>query len=47
MRMTEFSKGMKQKVVLSSALITKPDVLFLDEPLNGLDANTAMLVKVL
>jgi ABC-2 type transport system ATP-binding protein len=46
-RMTEFSKGMKQKVVLSSALITKPEVLFLDEPLNGLDANTAMLVKAL
>jgi ABC-2 type transport system ATP-binding protein len=46
-RMTEFSKGMKQKVVLSAALITKPEVLFLDEPLNGLDANAAMLVKIL
>ncbi len=46
-RMTEFSKGMKQKVVLSAALITKPEVLFLDEPLNGLDANAAMLVKTL
>ena len=34
-RMTQFSKGMKQKVLLTSALLTKPDVLFLDEPLNG------------
>src|SRR5947207_13326996 len=35
-RMTEFSKGMKQKVVIAAALIHKPDVLFLDEPLDAL-----------
>lgn len=46
-RMTEMSKGMKQKVLISSALIHRPDVLFLDEPLNGLDANAAMVVKEL
>ena len=46
-RMTEFSKGMKQKVVIAAALIHKPDVLFLDEPLDGLDANAAMIVKEL
>ena len=46
-RMSEFSKGMKQKVLISSALIHRPDVLFLDEPLNGLDANAAMVVKEL
>jgi ABC-2 type transport system ATP-binding protein len=46
-RMTEFSKGMKQKVLISSALLHKPDVLFLDEPLNGLDANAAMIFKEL
>jgi ABC-2 type transport system ATP-binding protein len=46
-RMTEFSKGMKQKVVISAALLHKPDVLFLDEPLNGLDANAAMICKEL
>lgn len=46
-RMTEFSKGMKQKVLISGALIHKPEVLFLDEPLNGLDANAAMIVKEL
>ena len=46
-RMNEFSKGMRQKVVLASALIHRPEVLILDEPLDGLDANTAMVVKEL
>lgn len=46
-RMNEFSKGMKQKVLISASLIHKPEVLFMDEPLNGLDANTAMIVKEL
>ena len=46
-RLSEFSKGMKQKVVISSALIHRPDVLILDEPFDGLDANTAMVVKEL
>jgi ABC-2 type transport system ATP-binding protein len=31
------SKGMRQKVLLSTALVHDPDVLLLDEPLNGLD----------
>ena len=44
-RMTEFSKGMRQKVLIAAALIHRPDVLFLDEPLDGLDANAAMIVK--
>ncbi|HEY7475175.1 MAG TPA: ABC transporter ATP-binding protein [Vicinamibacterales bacterium] len=46
-RLHEFSKGMRQKVVLAAALIHRPDVLILDEPLDGLDANTAMIVKEL
>jgi ABC-2 type transport system ATP-binding protein len=46
-RLAEFSKGMKQKIVIAAALLHKPDVLFLDEPLDGLDANAAMLVKEL
>jgi len=46
-RLTEFSKGMRQKVVLAAALMHRPEVLILDEPLDGLDANTAMIVKEL
>jgi ABC-2 type transport system ATP-binding protein len=46
-RLSEFSKGMRQKVVLAAALIHRPDVLVLDEPLDGLDANTALVVKEL
>jgi ABC-2 type transport system ATP-binding protein len=36
---------MRQKVVLSAALIHDPDVLLFDEPLSGLDANAARTVK--
>jgi ABC-2 type transport system ATP-binding protein len=46
-RMTEFSKGMRQKVIICAALMHRPDVLFLDEPLDGLDANAAAVVKEL
>jgi ABC-2 type transport system ATP-binding protein len=46
-RLTEYSKGMKQKVLIASALMHRPDVLFLDEPLTGLDANAALVVKEL
>ena len=44
-RMTTFSKGMRQKVLLISGLLHNPDVIFLDEPLSGLDANAVALVK--
>ena len=44
-RMREFSKGMRQKVLIASALLHRPEVLFLDEPLDGLDANAALVVK--
>ena len=43
--MFNFSKGMKQKVLFTAGLIHNPSVLFLDEPLSGLDANAVMLVK--
>jgi ABC-2 type transport system ATP-binding protein len=46
-RLSGFSKGMKQKVVLAAALIHRPEVLILDEPLDGLDANSARVVKEL
>lgn len=33
----EFSTGMKQRLLFAQALINDPEVLFLDEPTNGLD----------
>ena len=44
-RISSFSKGMKQKVLIISSLLHNPDILFLDEPLSGLDANSVMVVK--
>lgn len=44
-RIDSFSKGMKQKVLIVSGLINNPDILFLDEPLNGLDANAVIIFK--
>ncbi len=40
-----YSKGMRQKVVISAALLHDPQVIFFDEPLNGLDANAALSFK--
>lgn len=46
-RISTFSKGMRQKLILISSIIHNPDILFLDEPLSGLDANSVMVVKEL
>jgi ABC-2 type transport system ATP-binding protein len=42
-----FSHGMKQKVVMSGALLPNPRVLIIDEPMVGLDPQSAKLVKEL
>lgn len=44
-RISSYSKGMRQKLLIISSLIHNPDILFLDEPLNGLDANSVMIFK--
>jgi ABC-2 type transport system ATP-binding protein len=45
--LSAYSKGMRQKVVITSALLHNPRVVFFDEPLNGLDANAALSLKTL
>ena len=40
-----YSKGMKQRVLISAALLHDPDVLILDEPLSGIDVTSAQLFK--
>lgn len=44
-RISSYSKGMRQKVLIISSLLHNPDLLFLDEPLSGLDANSVMVFK--
>ena len=46
-RMDSFSKGMRQKVLIASGILHNPDVIVLDEPLSGLDANSVLIVKEL
>lgn len=44
-KLASFSKGMKQKVSIISSLLHNPEIIFLDEPLSGLDANSVMIIK--
>lgn len=41
----DYSKGMKTRLVLARALVTKPEVLFMDEPTSGMDPEIAAYVR--
>ena len=41
----EYSTGMKKKLALAAALLPNPDLLFLDEPFEGVDAVTSRVIR--
>lgn len=44
-RIHTFSKGMRQKLSIITGMLHNPDILFLDEPLGGIDANSVLVFK--
>jgi ABC-2 type transport system ATP-binding protein len=44
-RLSSYSKGMLQRVGLAQSIINKPKLLFLDEPMSGLDPIGRKMVK--
>jgi ABC-2 type transport system ATP-binding protein len=44
---SSYSKGMRQKVLLSAALLHNPDLILLDEPFSGLDVSTSLVLRSL
>jgi ABC-2 type transport system ATP-binding protein len=45
--MSAYSKGMRQKILLSAALLHDPSIVVLDEPCSGLDVGTTLVVRSL
>src|ERR1041385_4498933 len=43
--LSSYSKGMRQKILLSAALLHNPEILILDEPFSGLDVNSALMLR--
>jgi len=44
-RTEEYSQGMRQRIVIASAFLHNPDFIIVDEPMIGLDPQSAFLVK--
>jgi ABC-2 type transport system ATP-binding protein len=42
-----YSKGMRQKILLSAAMLHNPDLILLDEPFSGLDVSTGLVLRSL
>jgi ABC-2 type transport system ATP-binding protein len=45
--LASYSKGMRQKILVSAALLHNPELLILDEPFSGLDTTTALVLRSL
>src|SRR5271155_3400477 len=45
--LSSYSKGMRQKILLSAALMHNPDLILLDEPFSGLDVGSSLVIRSL
>jgi ABC-2 type transport system ATP-binding protein len=43
--MSAYSKGMRQKILLSAALVHNPSIIVLDEPCSGLDVGATLVIR--
>jgi ABC-2 type transport system ATP-binding protein len=44
---SSYSKGMRQKILLSAALMHNPELILLDEPFSGLDVGSSLILRSL